>query len=193
MATDVAVAVAVLALLGPRVPAAGAELLLLTAAIVDDIIATGVIAVFYTDSASLAWLPGALAGLVMVSVLRRPGVFAGSLIAALVGAATTLIAGRGSTPAPGQGPTGAGTVRGRSLLDVVLVVALLVLGARFLVDAAAQVAQALGLSDLVIALPVLAAAPVAGHGICDVHTRRAGGYDRRLRPRELGRRRSCPS
>lgn len=75
MATDIAFAVGVLALLGDRVPA-GAKLLLLSAAIVDDIIAITVIALFYTDSVSLAWLGGALAGLVGVVLMRRLGVTA---------------------------------------------------------------------------------------------------------------------
>ena len=75
MATDIAFAVGVLALLGDRVPA-GAKLLLLSAAIVDDIIAIAVIALFYTDSVSLAWLGGAVAGLVVVVLLRRAGVTA---------------------------------------------------------------------------------------------------------------------
>ena len=73
MATDIAFAVGVLALLGNRVPA-GAKLLLLSVAIVDDIIAITVIAIFYTDTVSLAWLAGAVAGLVAVLVLRRLGV-----------------------------------------------------------------------------------------------------------------------
>jgi len=73
MATDIAFAVGVLALLGDRVPT-GAKLLLLSAAIVDDIIAITVIALFYTESVSLAWLGGAVAGLAVVVVLRRLGV-----------------------------------------------------------------------------------------------------------------------
>ena len=75
MATDIAFAVGVLALLGKRVPS-GAKLLLLSAAIVDDIIAITVIAIFYTESVSLAWLGGALTGLGAVLVLRRLGVHA---------------------------------------------------------------------------------------------------------------------
>jgi NhaA family Na+:H+ antiporter len=75
MATDIAFAVGVLALLGDRVPA-GAKLLLLSVAIVDDIIAITVIALFYTESVSMSWLGGAAAGLALVVVLRKLGVTA---------------------------------------------------------------------------------------------------------------------
>jgi NhaA family Na+:H+ antiporter len=70
MATDIAFAVGILALLGERAPA-GAKLLLLTAAIVDDIIAITVIAAFYTESVSLGWLGAALVGLMVVLVMRH--------------------------------------------------------------------------------------------------------------------------
>jgi NhaA family Na+:H+ antiporter len=75
MATDIAFAVGVLALLGNRVPA-GAKLLLLSVAIVDDIIAITVIALFYTDAVSLLWLAGTGAGLVGVVVMQRLGITA---------------------------------------------------------------------------------------------------------------------
>ncbi len=70
MATDIAFAVAVVLAVGPRVPAA-ARLFLLTLAIVDDLGAITVIAVFYTDDVSLAWLAGAVGVLFLVWVLRE--------------------------------------------------------------------------------------------------------------------------
>ena len=58
-ATDIAFAMGVIGLLGQRVPAT-LRLFLLTVAIVDDIGAVLIIAVFYTSGIDLAWLVGAL-------------------------------------------------------------------------------------------------------------------------------------
>jgi Na+:H+ antiporter, NhaA family len=73
MATDIAFAVGVLALLGDRV-SSGVKLLVLTIAIVDDVVAILVIALYYSDSVSVMWLLAALAGLVAIVLLRRAGV-----------------------------------------------------------------------------------------------------------------------
>jgi NhaA family Na+:H+ antiporter len=70
MATDIAFAVAVVALAGPRVPS-GAKLLLLTLAIADDLGAIIVIAVFYTAQLSVAYLIGALAVFILLVGLNR--------------------------------------------------------------------------------------------------------------------------
>ncbi len=69
MATDIAFAVAVITSLGSRVPI-GARLFLLTLAIVDDLGAILVIALFYSGGISFLWLLGA-AGAVLGAVLLR--------------------------------------------------------------------------------------------------------------------------
>ncbi|WP_281285872.1 Na+/H+ antiporter NhaA [Nocardioides humi] len=75
MATDIAFAVGVLGLLGRRIPSA-ARLFLLTLAIVDDIGAILVIALFYTADLSLGWLALALGLLALMALLRAARVWA---------------------------------------------------------------------------------------------------------------------
>ncbi len=69
MATDIAFAVGVVSLLGNRVPGA-MKVFLLTLAIVDDIGAIAVIAIFYTDDLSTGWLLIAIALLGLVLIMR---------------------------------------------------------------------------------------------------------------------------
>ena len=73
MATDIAFAVGVLALLGRHAPR-GLKLFLLTLAIVDDIGAIMVIALFYTADFGVGWLLGAVGCLALVVAVRRLGV-----------------------------------------------------------------------------------------------------------------------
>jgi len=73
MATDIAFSVGVVALLGSRVPVGG-KLFLLALAIVDDIGAITVIAVFYTEQLFMGHLGAAIGGLVVVWVAQRVGI-----------------------------------------------------------------------------------------------------------------------
>ena len=82
MATDIAFAVGVLALLGPRVPP-GLKVFLLSLAIVDDIGAIVVIALFYAGDLEPAWLVLAAGFLLLLVVLRRLKVFWVPVYAAL--------------------------------------------------------------------------------------------------------------
>lgn len=70
MATDIAFAVAIVALAGNRVPV-GAKLLLLTLAIADDLGAIVVIGIFYTDDLRWFWLAAATAAVLLALMLRR--------------------------------------------------------------------------------------------------------------------------
>jgi NhaA family Na+:H+ antiporter len=73
MATDIAFSVGVVALLGSRVPVGG-KLFLLALAIVDDIGAIAVIAVFYTDEVALGFLGATLLLLAAIWTAQRVGI-----------------------------------------------------------------------------------------------------------------------
>ncbi|MBA1231954.1 Na+/H+ antiporter NhaA [Pseudomonas viridiflava] len=72
-ATDIAFAVGVLALLGKSIPS-GVRIMLLALAIIDDIVAILIIAVFYTESLNYTGLLIAVCGLALVLVLQRMGI-----------------------------------------------------------------------------------------------------------------------
>lgn len=72
-ATDIAFALAVLAVIGTSLPSA-LRAFLLTLAVVDDLFAILIIAVFFTEDLNLAALGGALVGLALFWLLLRKGI-----------------------------------------------------------------------------------------------------------------------
>ncbi|MFI0191863.1 Na+/H+ antiporter NhaA [Streptomyces sp. NPDC017086] len=72
-ATDIAFALAVLAVIGTSLPSA-LRAFLLTLAVVDDLLAILIIAVFFTERLNFAALGGAVAGLAVFWLLLRKGV-----------------------------------------------------------------------------------------------------------------------
>jgi NhaA family Na+:H+ antiporter len=73
VATDIAFALGVLSLVGNRVPIQ-LKVFLLTLAVADDIGGILIIAVFYADDVSIAWLLGAAVTIVAVLAMQRAGI-----------------------------------------------------------------------------------------------------------------------
>jgi Na+:H+ antiporter, NhaA family len=82
MATDIAFALGIVALLGSRVPVS-VRVLLLSLAIIDDIGAIIVIAVFYTDDLDLGFLIGGVGVAALVAIVHRADVVYTPLLVAL--------------------------------------------------------------------------------------------------------------
>lgn len=76
-ATDIAFALAVLAVIGTSLPSA-LRAFLLTLAVVDDLFAILIIAVFFTETLNFAALGGAVVGLAVFWLLLRKGCAAGT-------------------------------------------------------------------------------------------------------------------
>jgi NhaA family Na+:H+ antiporter len=74
MATDIAMAMGVLALVGRRYVPAALTVFLLALAIVDDLGAIVVIAIAYSEDLSIGWLLGACAVIVATILVRRVGI-----------------------------------------------------------------------------------------------------------------------
>ncbi len=77
MATDTAFAIALIAMLGRRVPIE-LRIFLTAAAIVDDIAAIVVVAIFYSGDLQLAWLVYAIAIIAALALLNHSGVYRAS-------------------------------------------------------------------------------------------------------------------
>ena len=74
MATDTAFAVALIAMMGSRVPVS-LRIFLTAATIIDDIGAIAVVALFYSDELHLGYLAGALAATGLLALLNRTSVY----------------------------------------------------------------------------------------------------------------------
>ncbi len=73
MATDIAFVVGALALFGARVPR-GLTIFVLSLAIIDDLFAVVIIALFFTEEIKTTWLLGSAIGLAVVFVMQRVNV-----------------------------------------------------------------------------------------------------------------------
>ena len=89
-ATDIAFALAVLAVIGSHLPSA-LRTFLLTLAVVDDLLAIVIIAVFYTRDLSVGWLLLALVPLALFTVAVQRRVRSWWLLLPLAGAVWTLV------------------------------------------------------------------------------------------------------
>ena len=105
MATDIALAVGVLAVAGSRVPSS-LRAFLLGLAIVDDIGAIAIIAAVYSTGVAFGWLAAAVGGVTITLLIRRVGMHSTSAYI-VVGAAVWL-----SLHQAGIHPTIAGVVMG---------------------------------------------------------------------------------
>src|SRR5215210_341395 len=96
-ATDIAFCLAVLAVVGRRLPAA-LRAFLLTLAVVDDLIAIVIIAVFYSDGVAALALAGSAAALAMYGLLQRRGIDAWPVLVLVALAAWGLMHASGVHP-----------------------------------------------------------------------------------------------
>ncbi len=93
-ATDIAFALAVLAVISTHLPSA-LRTFLLTLAIVDDLLAITIIGFFFTDDLKIVWLLGAFVPIVAFGVLVQRRVTSWWLLVPLALAAWTLVHGSG--------------------------------------------------------------------------------------------------
>lgn len=89
-ATDIAFAVAILAVISTHLPS-GLRTFLLTLAVVDDLLAITVIALFYTDSLQPLWLLAAVVPIGVFALLVQRRIWSGWLLVPLALAAWVLV------------------------------------------------------------------------------------------------------